>query len=169
MRAEQRSSLRTYIDSLIDVPWFALCGKPDASVIVAADLVEAWDRWNSEMLAVWLPETHALERLALSQLGESGVEAIFEAVSRDVGDRIAVSMEQYFERRPSDSEFAMTNTDRGLRPEWLETVKRDLCWAGVEAVLAKPGFFCVILPYYRAGRWPCAWENADRTKRVVLL
>jgi hypothetical protein len=169
MTAAQGSALSEFLRSLADVSWFAQCGEPDPTAIVAGDLVEAWHGWNWEMLAVWSPETHALERLAVGVLGEAGVDAIFDAVSRAMDDRLGAAMESYFERRPPDSEAALTNADRGLWPEWLESVKRDLCWAAVEAVLIRLGFFTELLRYYHAGRWPCAWENPDGSGRVVVL
>jgi hypothetical protein len=63
----------------------------------------------------------------------------------------------------------MMNADRGLWPEWLDSVKRDLSWAAVEVLLGQPAFFNDPVRYYRAGRWPCAWEGANRSGRVVLL
>jgi hypothetical protein len=169
MTDAQRNVLTSFLRSLADLPWFAHCGEPHANAIVAPDLVEAWDGWGSEMMAVWSPETHSLERIAVGELEESGVDAIFDTVSRTLGAALLAGIEQYFERRPTNTEAAEINADRGLWPEWLETAKRDLCWAAVEAVLGRPGFFTELLGYYRTGRWPCAWENSDRNGRVVLL
>jgi hypothetical protein len=168
MTVAQRLALTRFLRSLADVPWFAHCGEPDASAIVAPDLVAAWDWWNS-MVAVWSLETRALERIAVGELGESGVDTIFDTVARTVDEGLRAGMEQYFERRPANTQVAVTNADLGLWPEWLETTKRDLCWATVEAVRGWPGFFSELLRYYRAGRWPCAWDNPDCTGRVVLL
>ena len=158
-----------FIESLRGVQWLARCGEPDAITIVPLDLVEAWDCWESAMLALWSPATHALERSAVERLGEDGVDSIFEAVSLAVDERIRQAMADYFERRPANSEATLANADRGLWPEWLETVKRDLCWAGVEAVLGQPGFFSDLLQFYRAGRWPCAWEGCNRAGRSVVF
>jgi hypothetical protein len=98
-------------------------------------------------------------------LGEDGLNAVFESVANATNARLAEAMERYFATRSTDE----TNTDRGLWPEWLDALKRDLCWAAVEAVLDRPDFFAHLLRYYRAGRWPCAWQDGDRQKRVVLL
>ncbi len=63
----------------------------------------------------------------------------------------------------------MINTNRGLGPEWLDSVKRDLCWTAVAAILGRPGFFTDLLRYHRADRWPCAWEGVDRSGRAIVL
>jgi hypothetical protein len=169
MTAAQQSALKDFLHSLVGVRWFAHCGEPDPVAVVADDLVDAWDNWNLEMMAVWSPPTHALEQAAVSELGDGGVDVIFAAVSQAVDAPLREGATRYFERRPPDSEVAATATDLGLWPEWLDSAKRDLCWAAVEAVLGRPGFFSDLLRYYRAGRWPCAWEGGDRSGRVVLL
>jgi hypothetical protein len=161
----RQAALATFVASLADVPWLANAGDPDDAAMVAEDLVDAWDGWNSEMLAVWKPETERLERVALDELGEDGLSTVFESVSNSTADALAEAMERYFDTRSKDE----THTDRGLWPEWLDAVKRDLCWAAVEAILDRPGFFTDLIRYYRAGRWLCAWEDGDRHKRVVLL
>jgi hypothetical protein len=165
MTPEQHSALTDFLKSLVDVPWLTHCNDPLSNAIVARDFLNAWDGWGAEMMAVWSPETHALEKAAVSVLGESGVDAIFATVSREMDAAIQNGMEYYFDHISTDE----TNGDRGLWHEWLDTVKRDLCWAAVETVLDRPGFFTELLHYYRAGRWPCAWENSDRTGRVVVL
>jgi hypothetical protein len=152
MTAAQQSALKAFLHSLVGVCWVAHCGEADPMAVVADDLVDAWDNWNSEMLAVWSPQTHALEEAAISELSDGGVEAIFAAVSQAVDAPLREGATRYFEKRPADSEVAVTNTDLGLWPEWLDSAKRDLCWAAIEAVLGRPGFFSELLPYYRGGR-----------------
>ena len=51
-----QAALAAFIASLADVPWLANAGDPDDAAIVADDLVDAWDGWNSEMVAVRRPE-----------------------------------------------------------------------------------------------------------------
>lgn len=161
----QQDALAAFIASLADVRWLAHTGDRDDAAIVADDLVDAWDGWNSEMLAAWRPEVYRLERLALAELGAAGVDAVFDEVSGAADAPLRAAMERYFDTHSTDK----TNADRGLWPEWLDAIKRDLSWAGVEAVLGRPGFFTDLLRHYRAGRWPCAWEDGDHGKRVVLL
>lgn len=165
----QQSALSEFLLSLTAIQWFTYCGEPDSNYVVAADLVEAWDDWNSNMIAIRLPETERLERIAVGKLGESEVNAIFETVSTESDEVLRAGMEGYFNRRPACSRSTIINADRGLWPEWLESVQRDICWAAVEMVLTQPGFFTELLQIYRAGRWPCAWERSDRTGRAVVL
>ena len=169
MTTVQQSALEAFLHSLVNVCWFAHCGEPDPAAVVADDLVDACDNWNSEMMNVWLPQTQALEQSAVGELSEGGLDSIFAAVSQAVDAPLREGATRYFERRPADSEVAATATDLGLWPEWLDSAKRDLCWAAVEVVLGRPGFFSDLLGYYRAGRWPCAYESGVRSGRVVVL
>lgn len=161
----QHSALAAFLAPLADVHWLATAGEPHGTAIVADDLVDGWESWNSEMLSVWLPETNGLEQAALATIGDVTLTEVFDAVSCAVDAPLRTAMEHYFNTRSTD----VTNSYRGLWPEWLDAMKRDLCWAAVEAILGRQGFFTGLLDYYRAGRWPCAWENGDRAKRVVLL
>lgn len=165
MTADQNSALTAYLNSLDGVSWFSHCGEPDTDLVVAEDLVDAWDNWNAERLAAWLPQSRALERTAVSALGEDDVDAIFAAVSRFLYKPLLEGINAYFERWPYD----LTNTDRALWREWLTSAMRDLSWAGVEAVLGQRGFFTLILWFYREGRWPCAWHGDDRSGCLVVL
>lgn len=169
MTIRQQSTLNAFLKSVSDVPWFSNCGNADVTAIVPSDLVEAWDRWNDEMLAIWLPQTKALEDIAIIRIGEADLSEIFMVISDALDVPMCVGMEEYYDRRSANLEASITNSDRGLWPEWLETVKRDLCWAAVEAVLNRSGFFTELLRYYRAGRWPCGWEHTDKSGRVVVL
>lgn len=145
MTVAQQTALKSFIHSIVGVRWFAHCGEPDATAVIADDLVDAWDSWNSEMLAAWSLQTHALEYVAINELGDGGVGEIFAAVSQLVDAPLREGVARYFERRPANSEVATTATDLGLWPEWVDSAKRDLCWAAVEAVLGRPGFFSDLL------------------------
>lgn len=162
---DKQDSLTKFIASLTDVCWLARLGEHDEMAIVSDNLVDAWDNWNSQMLAVWTPKTHSLEQVAVAELGEAGVDAIFEALSSAIDAPLRAAIARYFDICSTDD----TGTDRGLWPEWLDSMKRDLSWAAVETVVRRPGFFTGLLKFYRAGRWPVAWEDGDLDKRVVLL
>ena len=112
----QQFLLNGFIHSLAGVPWFDHCGEPDPEAVIAGDLVEAWDDWGSEMMAVWSPQTHALEKTAVGALGEGGVDAIFAAVSKATETPLREGAFRYFERRPADSEIAEAGVDEGLWP-----------------------------------------------------
>ena len=169
MTSQQQSILTDFLKSVSGIPWFSNCGNADVTAIVPSDLIEAWDRWNDDLLPIWLPQTNSLEDIAIIQIGEADLSEIFRVVSDALDIPKSVGMEEYYDRHPAKTEASIANTDRGLWPEWLETVKRDLCWAAVEAVLNRSGFFSELLKYYRAGRWPCGWEHTDRSGRVVIL
>jgi hypothetical protein len=161
----QQDALTAFVVSIDDIPWLAHCGDPDESAIVAGDLVDAWDGWNAEMIAAWLPQSKQLEINAARELGEPGVDIVFDTVSRAIDVNLTAAMEWYFENRSRDN----TGADRGLWREWLDVMKRDLAWAAVERILIQPGFFTGLLRFYGAGRWPCAYEDGDTSKRIVLL
>jgi hypothetical protein len=160
-----QNAVATFVASLTDLPWLAHAGDRDEAAVVADDLVDAWDGWNAEMLSAWAPQTKRLEQIAAAELGEAGVDEVFEAVSRALDLPLRTAIERYFNTRSRDE----TNADRGIWPEWLDAMKRDLSWAAVESILNRPGFFTDLLRYYRAGRWPCAWQDGEGGKRVVLL
>ncbi len=169
LTSEQLNVLEEFISGLRDVAWFERCGEHHSGAIVVADLCDGWDDWNAEMLDVWSIETHGLEKAAVEALGDASVTAIFDSVSTTLGERLSLAIQGYFQRQSEQSSDTSFDASFGLWYEWLDAVKRDLAWAAVEAVLDRPGFFTDLLCYYRAGRWPCAWENSDRSGRVVLL
>lgn len=169
MNDAQRHSLTEFLESIAEIKWLARCGEPQPGAIVATDLCNAWDGWGRHMTAIWSQATHSLECVAIDDLGTAIVDEIFASVSEETDESLRLAMERYFERRPLNSEVAEMNADRGLWPEWLDSIRRDLCWAAVENIMGRSGFFLGLLKYYRDGRWPCAWEDGDNSKRVVLL
>jgi glycine/D-amino acid oxidase-like deaminating enzyme len=54
-------------------------------------------------------------------------------------------------------------------PEIVDTVKRDISWSAIEAIIGEEGFFTEILATYRAGRWPCAWCGKCPEGQLVVL
>lgn len=161
MTEAQHIALTTFLDALRSIPWFDHCGDPDPTAIVTKDLAEAWDGWNYEMVDVWSPQSHALEKVAIAEIGDSGVDTIFATVCQAMEEPLCAGLDRYVNRWPRDN--------MGLTIELKWFVMRDLSWAAVETVLGRPGFFTDLLSYYRAGRWACAWEGGNRSSRVVLL
>jgi hypothetical protein len=59
--------------------------------------------------------------------------------------------------------------DEAVFPDVMDSVKRDVCWAAVEEVIALPGFFSTLLSYYRRGRWVCSWDGNYPQGRPVVV
>jgi hypothetical protein len=162
-------SLADFLESLKEIPWLSHAGEPYEDGIVVADAVEGWDGWNERMYEVWRPRTEALEDAARREIGDAGIDRIFEAVSQYLRPVFLEGLTDYFSRRPIDTAAMKDGADAELYEELLEAMTRDVCWAAIEAVLGRKGFFTDLVRYYRAGRWPCAWEGEYPKGRVVVL
>lgn len=169
MNPKQSQVLQAFLKDLEGVEWFSRAGEPSDTAVVASDAVVCWDDWNREMLAVWLPKTKALEQAARKEVGDSAIDEIFSAVSIAIDLSVRQGLEAYFNRRPANSGNTKTNADRGLWPEILDTVKRDISWAAIETIIDQRGFFTELLAVYRAGRWPCAWSGEYPDGQLVVL
>jgi hypothetical protein len=170
MTQEQQAILKEFINSIADVPWLSRAGEPESEAIVVPDIVVGWDDWNDETLEVWLPRSKELEKAAQEQLGDEGIDVIFATVSTSISQTVYDGLMAYFARRPEDAtENTEAAVDQGLWPELLDTIKRDMCWAAVEAILKRKGFFTMLVQYYRAGRWPCSWQGSYPAGQIVLL
>ena len=169
MAPELHKLLNPFVHSLASVPWFAHAGEPYDVGVVVSDVFVGWDDWNAQMLAVWTPRSNTLERMARESIGDSEIDEIINNVSAAVDKNARQGMQDYFDRRPADSENTETNTDIGLWPELLETIKRDVSWAAIETVLEQPDLFTELMTHYRRGRWPCAWHGEYPSGRVVVL
>jgi len=169
MTPEQHDSLNRFVASLADIKWFAHAGESHDVAEVVPDVVVGWDDWNAQMLAVWKPNSEALERRARKSIGDSAIDEIFNAVSVAIYENARDGMHDYFDRRPTDSPNTETDADLGLWPELLQTIKRDVSWAAVETVLGHRGLFTELLAHYRGGRWPCAWQGDYPSGKIVVL
>jgi hypothetical protein len=162
-------ALASFLESVKDIQWLQHAEEPFESGVVVADVVEGWDGWNEKMLEVWLPRTKALENAARSEIGDEGIDLIFGLVSERLTPGLSKGLSDYFDRRPATTENKKAGVDVGLYQELQDAVTRDLCWAAIEAVLNRRDFFSELIGYYRAGRWPCAWDGEYPEGRVVVL
>ena len=154
--------MHSFLEYLDGPPLLAHCGEPSQDYRVEHSLLQAWDNWNREMLAVWEPETCQLEERAGQGIGEDEIDHVFERVSAAVGDRLWQSWCAFVQRMSLEGES-------GLEREWMDFVKRDLSWACVEHLMGLDGFFTAVLRVYEQGRLPCAWEGAYPEGRFVVL
>jgi hypothetical protein len=161
--------LPTFLASLADMPWLLHAGKPRDDAVVVPDVATGWDDWSPQMAATWIPRSQALEELARAQIGDAAIDAAFQAVAAAINDPLRSAIRRYFHERPDVNENTASGADRGLWPDLLDTIQRDIAWAAVETLLAQPGFFTHLLTYYREGRWPCSWQGEYPEGRVVLL
>jgi hypothetical protein len=169
MTLENEPRLSAFLDSLKTMPWFAEAGHPSEKYHVVADAVVAWDDWNAPMLAVWNPRSQRLEDAARRALGDKAIDEIFESVSAATEQAVVNGVRAYFARRPDETENTAIDVDRGLWPEIVGFVLRDMSWAAVETVLGQPDFFVSLLRVYQEGRWPCSWKGRYPDGRFVVL
>jgi hypothetical protein len=162
-------ALTTFLQSLKDVAWLSHAGEPYEDGVVVADAVEGWDGWNEKMYDVWRPRTEALEDMARKELGDAGIDRVFEVVAQYLRPVFLEGLSDYFGRRSVDTEAMKGGVDAELYEDVLEAMTRDFCWASIEVILGKEGFFNDLVKYYRAGRWPCAWDGEYPKGRVVVL
>ena len=162
-------SLADFLESLKEIQWLSRAGEPFEDGVVVADAVEGWEGWNEKMYDVWRPRTEALEEAARSAIGDAGIDRIFEVVSQYLKPVFLEGLSDYFGRRPVKTENAKDGVDAELYEEILEAMTRDVCWAAIESVLDRKGFFTDLVEYYRAGRWPCAWDGDYPEGQVVVL
>lgn len=169
MTQNQQDTLNHFLESLVGLPWFEHAGEPSNRYTVVPDAADGWIEWNDRMLEVWLPRSQKLEAVAQSILGDAVIDEIFLAVSQHIADLLVKGMGDYFERRPEDSETTKCNADLSLWPEIMDSVKRDVAWAGVEWILGRPDFYTEVVKVLREGRWPCAWDGDYPQGRFVVL
>jgi hypothetical protein len=169
MRADLSAGLARFVPSIEQVAWLTRLGEPHPTALVVPDVAAGWDEWNEAMLATWRPHSIELEHRARTAIGDDGIDTVFSTVSATIHHPLRTAVHAWFDRRPNINDNTATNTDLGLWPELLETIERDVAWAGVEEVLATRGFFSRLLALYAEGRWPCAWQGDYPAGRPVVL
>jgi len=167
MSEQEWELLSAFLAGLRGIRWLSASGTASAHAYVVNDAAEGFDDPVREGL--W--DTHArdLEVAAIDRLGERGLDDVFRETASTIDEALASALEAWFERRPVVNEATDANVDLGLWPEILESIKRDVAWAAIEAVLAAPGFFSGLMGHYRDGRWPCSWRGTFPDGQVVVL
>ena len=164
MMSDERERLREFLRPLPAVPWLSRAGDSFPDGVVVTSITEGWDDWNDEMMAVWRSRSEELESTALQAIGDQGIDEVFAEAANVTGPPIEMALRWYLDHRQT-----ISDSDRGLWPDVLETMKRDVAWAAIENVLGRVGFFTSLMAYYRNGRWPCSWEGKYPEGRIVVL
>ncbi len=114
----------------------------------------------------WSSQTKSLEKIALAELSDSSIDAIFEEVTLIIDEdllRFDPMVHFFAQHYPDGDPFRIE-----LEREVALCVKRDLSWMTVEQVLGKGGFFSHLRGWYNLGRWPHGWIG-QYPSGVVLL
>jgi len=168
---EQR--VNAFLESLRNVTWFSHAGEQCDDARAVESLQAGWDREGRRMLEVWERQICALETEARASLGDHGIDSIFDSVSAAVHEQLYKGLCFYMDRTYQDnrdgSRLRQRSVDESLYPEIMDSIKRDLSWAGVEHVILVRGFFGRLLDEYQKGRWPCSWDGEYPGGRPVVL
>lgn len=163
--------LDLFLETLRDIKWLSNTGEPGGDVRTVVSFEAGYDGENTAMLKVWRPHTTATEATARQNLGDAVIDRIFNKISAKIADPLYQGITKHFERAygPDDEAQLQQTVDEGMYLEIMDTIKRDVCWGGVEWVLQKPAFFSALLEWYRRGRWPCSWDGDYPDGRPVVL
>ncbi|MDE7399498.1 MAG: NUDIX domain-containing protein [Oscillospiraceae bacterium] len=158
----KRSVSEKFIEEISPIKWFANGGKPCDKYLLVNSVYEAYDNWNANYLSVWEPQTDLLEKLAEEIIGSDAIDDIFETVSMALDADIWNAWQKFRTRAGLEEQNA-------LDEEITDMVKRDLCWAAVEMVLNRTGFFTELLEIYRNGYFPCGWDGEYPYGRAAVM
>lgn len=161
--------LQSFVDSLQGIEWFSHAGEPSEGVRVVDGMQTGWDREGKQMLVLWDSQTHAIEKQAWDLLGDQGIDRIFSVVAQAIHEPLYSGISSYLDRIYSKTNDDKRTFDEGVLPDVIESVKRDVCWAGVEHALHVHGFFGRLLAVYRQGRWACSWDGSYPQGQPVIL
>lgn len=157
-----REKAEDFLTEIKSINWFENSGSPNEKYHVVFSLYEACDRWGKQALDVWEPRICELEDTATEEIGDDGIDEVFEAVSNAIGDDVWKKFGEYIERQHLNEEAAVSF-------ELFDDIKRDIAWACVEKVLDKPGFFTMLTEIYKQGYFPCSWDGEYPLGRAVVL
>jgi hypothetical protein len=165
--------LRSFLQTLSDIEWLSHTGEPLGDARVVASIQAGFDGENRGMLAVWLPRSKETESFARSRFGDGIIDRIFDTISEAIHEPLYRGLCEHFERnypdRTDDITLLQQSVDSGLYPEIMDTIKRNVCWAGIEWVLERPAFYSALLDWYRRGRLPCSWDGEYPEGQQVVL
>jgi hypothetical protein len=117
--------------------------------------------------AFWSERTHELETIARACLSDSEIDFIFDAVAAVIDENLRRfdPLVAYYAGFFSIGDPQRLDAER----EAAHSAKRDLAWAAIERVVARPGFFTDLLAWYERGRWPCDWSGDYPDGHVLAL
>lgn len=149
-----------YISFLKFIDWFSSCGIESEKYLVLESLFDAYDNWNIKMLNIWDKQISGLENKAVEILGNAEIDRIFEQVSMSMSDMLYEDWSKVIDKHENEM---------GLEDEFIDMVKRDLCWAYIERKLNEEGFFNSLLEAYQKGYFPVSWDGEYPGGRLVVL
>lgn len=162
--------LKSFLEGLSRIKWFSRSGEPFQDARTVPNMQSAWDGEGSQMYKIWWKQSHSLETAALGSLNDQDIDRIFCAVSDEIGDALFAGLVDYLDRvYDANPDTEERTFDEAVVLEVIESVKRDVSWAGVEHMIAFYGFFTTLLEVYRRGRWVCSWDGDFPDGRMVLL
>lgn len=123
-------------------------------------MFDAYDNWNIKMLNVWNKEISELEDKAVEILGDAEIDRIFEQVSMSMNDMLYEDWSKVIDKHENEI---------GLEDEFIDMIKRDLCWAYIERKLKEESFFNSLLEVYQKGYFPVSWDGEYPKGRLVVL
>jgi hypothetical protein len=162
-----------FVKRIREFAWLSHAGESYAGGRVIADVQAAWDVENHNMLRTWEPHIHELEANAKRVLGDQTIDLVFSGISSTIHESVYRGICAYFKRAYGnagvDGDTLQRSVVESLYPEFIDAVKRDVCWAAVENAIGAPGFFTRLLEIYETGRWPCAWDDRYPQGSPVVL
>lgn len=157
----KRSISAKFIEKIKPIKWFENSGTSTDKYLLVRSVYDAYDNWNAKYLEVWEPPICLLEKLAVEIIGSDALDDIFDTVSFAIDEDIWREWTAFRERGLSEQS--------GLDEEIVDMVKRDLCWAAVEYVLNRTGFFTALLEIYKDGYFPCGWDGVYPNGRAAVM
>ncbi|MDQ6772568.1 MAG: hypothetical protein M3024_06215 [Candidatus Dormibacteraeota bacterium] len=148
------------------LPFLSRAGEPEPGAAVALGLSDAtlgwWDGWRPSSLSLWRDRALTVQAAARARLGEAAVRAAFYRAAEVLEGRLWRGLRAYQE--------VHERADPGVAGQAVDAIERDLTLAALEAELGGSGFFSELLPWYRAGRWPCGRRDGHfPAGRYVVL
>jgi len=151
-----------FIARINKIKWFSRCGTAEKRYIVVTSIFEAYDSYNSKMLALWGPKISSLETQTIEIITDEKIDCIFQTVSSDIQNSLWNGYCNFIKRCKLENES-------GLEDEIMDCVKRDMSWAAIEIQLGQKDFFNDLLRIYEQGRWPCSYDGVYPHGKFVVM
>lgn len=168
-----KDRLNTFVKHLQSIQWFSHAGERSSNARVVSSFQGGWDGEGKQMLAAWEPQSRALEAKAQRILGDELIDDVFSAVSDSIHEPvyngICSTLDRVYVDTANHEMQLQRSADEAVFAEVMDSVKRDVCWAGIEFMIGSDGFFGRLLELYREGRWPCSWDGEFPAGQPVVF